>query len=73
MSRKDNSELFGALVAQGLGMNASPPEDAAPPGPRKPAPVPEVGRGGVAPGTREANAQYEFEVTMARALNSRLF
>ncbi|WP_066588010.1 hypothetical protein [Corynebacterium provencense] len=73
MSR-DNAEQFAALVQQAL---TSPvlPDTPAPDtpdtdtGPRRPAPVPEAGRGGTAPGAREAEALHDFEQTVTRSLN----
>lgn len=70
----DNAEQFAAVVQQALTSPVLPdtpaPDTPAPDtGPRRPAPVPEAGRAGTAPGAREAEAQYEFEQTVTRSLN----
>lgn len=66
------AEQFAAALEEAFNTPLVPDPPAAPTtpsGPRKPAPVPEVGRGGTAPGVREAEAQYDFAQTVTRAFN----
>ncbi len=57
-----NAELFAQAV------NEAPPTPDTPTGPRKPAPVPEIGSIG-APGHREAQKMYDFQQAIIAAMN----
>lgn len=68
MKDKSNGELFAEAVREALAPDTPPPAPQEPTGPRRPAPVPEIGSIG-APGHREAQQMYDFEQTMLAAMN----
>lgn len=63
-----NADKFARAVNEALAPEDAPRAEPDAPGPRKPAPVPEIGSIG-APGHREAQQMYDFEQTMLAAMN----
>ena len=61
---RQNAELFAALFTPAQ----NEPPTGQDTGPRKPAPVPEIGSIG-APGHREAQKMHDFEQAMIAAMN----
>ena len=68
MTEKTNAQLFAEAVNEALAPEDAPRAAPETPGPRKPAPVPEIGSIG-APGHREAQKMYDFEQAMIAAMN----
>lgn len=69
MTEKTNAQLFAEAVNEALAPQDAPrAEPETPTGPRKPAPVPEIGSIG-APGHREAQKMYDFQQAMIAAIN----
>ena len=63
-----NADLFARAVNEALAPQDTPRAEPETPGPRRPAPVPEIGSIG-APGHREAQQMYDFQQTMIAAIN----
>ena len=69
MTEKTNAQLFAEAVNEALApQDTARAEPDTPTGPRKPAPVPEIGSIG-APGHREAQKMYDFQQAMIAAIN----